>query len=76
LLTAAEATGFSVIVTVDQSIQFQQNMSGRRLSIVYLRAPKNDMPTLAPLAEMVMAQLGSLQARTTVILSHPDWPAV
>jgi len=30
LLSAAEAAGFEVIITVDQSFSFQQNLSGRR----------------------------------------------
>lgn len=36
LLTAAEAAGFDVFVTTDRNIQYQQNLSGRRLAIVVL----------------------------------------
>lgn len=32
LLSAAEAAGFDVIITVDQEIPYQQNMEGRRLA--------------------------------------------
>jgi len=34
LLTHAEAAGFSVLVTGDQNLQFQQNISKRRLGVV------------------------------------------
>lgn len=36
LLDAAEAQGFDVLITVDQRIPFQQNMGGRRMSMVIL----------------------------------------
>ena len=39
LLDAAEAAGFEVLITVDQSIPDQQNLSGRQISIVILCAP-------------------------------------
>ena len=33
LLDAAEASGFDLIVTADQSIKYQQNLSGRKLAL-------------------------------------------
>jgi predicted nuclease of predicted toxin-antitoxin system len=36
LLDAAEAEGFDVLVTVDQGIRYQQNLSGRHISLVVL----------------------------------------
>ena len=36
LLSAAEAAGFDLMVTADQNIQYQQNLSGRRISLVVL----------------------------------------
>jgi hypothetical protein len=36
LLDAAEAAGFDVIVTSDQNIRYQQNLSGRKLAFVVL----------------------------------------
>lgn len=38
LLTRAEAAGFSVFVTGDQNLQFQQNISKRSLGVVVLCA--------------------------------------
>jgi hypothetical protein len=36
LLDTAEAAGFDVFVTTDRNIQYQQNLSGRRIAIVIL----------------------------------------
>ena len=36
LLTIAEAAGFEIVITADQNIRYQQNLSGRRLSLVVL----------------------------------------
>ena len=36
LLKAGEAAGFEVMVTSDQNIVYQQNMTGRRLALVVL----------------------------------------
>ena len=36
LLKAAEAAGFDVLVTSDQNIRYQQNLSSRRLALVVL----------------------------------------
>ena len=34
LLTIAEVAGFEIVITADQNIRYQQNLSGRRLSLV------------------------------------------
>ena len=36
LIRKAEAEGYEVIVTTDQSMRYQQNLTGRRLAIVVL----------------------------------------
>jgi predicted nuclease of predicted toxin-antitoxin system len=41
LLDAAEAAGFDVVITVDQNIPDQQNLAGRRISLVILCGPTN-----------------------------------
>lgn len=37
LLEAAEAAGFDILITVDQNIPDQQNLAGRRISLMILR---------------------------------------
>jgi len=36
LIAAAEAGGFDVLITADQSIRYQQNLTGRKIAIVVL----------------------------------------
>ena len=36
LLKAAESAGFDVMVTADQNIQYQQNLTGRKLALIVL----------------------------------------
>jgi hypothetical protein len=44
LLAAAEEAGFDILVTCDQNMRYQQNLTGFRLSIVVLST--NHWPTL------------------------------
>jgi predicted nuclease of predicted toxin-antitoxin system len=59
LLGAAEAE-YDAFVTMDQSLRFQQNLRGRRLRIVVIRAASNTLPALAPLAPFVLAALAEM----------------
>jgi mRNA-degrading endonuclease toxin of MazEF toxin-antitoxin module len=43
------AAGFSVFLTGDQNLEFQQNISKRRLGVVVLRAGSNALEDLLPL---------------------------
>ena len=61
LLAAAEAEGFVVLLTVDQGMRHQQNMSGRRIAVLIMRAATNSLRDLAPLVPSVLAVLPSLQ---------------
>ncbi len=36
LLSAAEQAGYDVLITTDQQLRFQQNLTGRRLAILVL----------------------------------------
>src|SRR5438270_12793494 len=40
LLTAAEQTGFDVLVTADKNMRYQQNLEGRRITLVVLSTPQ------------------------------------
>ena len=49
LLAKAEAFGFAVLITGDQSLEHQQNLTARKLGIVVLCAPSNALEDLLPL---------------------------
>jgi hypothetical protein len=40
LLTEAERAGFDVLLTADKNIQYQQNLTGRRIPLVLLSTPQ------------------------------------
>jgi predicted nuclease of predicted toxin-antitoxin system len=56
LLDAAESE-YDAFITMDQSLRYQQNLSGRRIRIVVLRAVSNRLTVLAPSAPAVLLAL-------------------
>jgi hypothetical protein len=48
LLTLAEQAGFDVLLTVDKGMQYQQNLSGRKIAVLVIRARSNDIEDLLP----------------------------
>lgn len=60
LLTAAEVAGFEVLVTTDQDIPYQQNLTVRKISIVILCAPTNRLADLSPLVPLALRALDAL----------------
>jgi hypothetical protein len=62
LIRAAASAGYEALVTVDQSIPFQQNLQTARLGIVILAARSNRFEDLQPLLSATLAALATLQA--------------
>ena len=61
LLTSAEAAGFEVFLTGDQNLEFQQNISKRRLGVVVLCAASNALEDLVPLIPGALAAIEASQ---------------
>lgn len=57
LLTSMCADGFDTLVTVDQNLQFQQNVPAAGIVVVVLHAPTNRLADLRPLVSEVRAIL-------------------
>jgi hypothetical protein len=66
LLEAAEAAGFEVLITVDQGIPDQQNLIGRRISILILCGHSNRLRDLQPLVPAAISALSSMRAGDVV----------
>ncbi|MDA1036693.1 MAG: DUF5615 family PIN-like protein [Chloroflexi bacterium] len=60
------AEKFDVVLTADQNIQFQQNLSTLPLAIVVLVAESNRLESLEPLVAQVLEALKNLKTRTLV----------
>jgi hypothetical protein len=69
LLDAAEAAGFDVLITVDQSIPDQQNLSERRISILILCGPTNRLRDLERLVPAAISALRSIRPGEVVRIS-------
>ena len=68
LLRAANQS-FDVLLTVDQGVQYQQNLAGLRISIVVMAARSNDVDDLRPLVPKVLTALETLQAGQVVLIA-------
>ena len=51
---------FDALLTVDQGIEYQQNLSGLNISVVVMMAPSNDVDDLRPLLPGVQEALAKL----------------
>jgi hypothetical protein len=60
LLDAAEASGFDVLITVDQQIPSQQNLKHRTISIIVMCGPTNRLDDLKSLVPAVYAALPAI----------------
>lgn len=69
LLDAAEAAGFEVLITVDQHIPEQQNLSGRKISVVILCALTNRRPDLVTIIPAALSALDSLESGSVIRIS-------
>ena len=60
LLEAAERAGFDLLLTCDQNIQHQQNLTGRKLALLVLSS--NHWPTLRLVAARIASAVDFVQA--------------
>ena len=61
LLEAAEAAKFNVFLTADQGIEYQQNLTGRKIAIIVFLAKWNRLKDLLPLVPASLARIESIQ---------------
>jgi predicted nuclease of predicted toxin-antitoxin system len=61
LLSLAESAGFDVFLTMDKGLQYQQNLTGRQIAILIIRARSNRLIDLLPHIEACLSILLSIQ---------------
>ena len=72
LLSRAQAEGFEVLITMDGSLSFQQNIPRFRLALIVLKAPSNRLADTQPLMPAVLAALPQIQPGTcTTVAASP-----
>ena len=63
------ASQFDVLLTVDRSLEYQQNFSGVTIAVVVIEAPSNDISILRPLMQAVRAALPNTKPGTVTRVS-------
>ena len=72
LVAAAEENGFDVLLTLDKGFEYQQNLAGRRISLVILIPVSQRRADLMGLISRVLPQLDSLVAGQVVVLRRTE----
>jgi hypothetical protein len=60
LLSLAESKGFDVFLTLDNGIEYQQNLTERKISIIIVRAKSNRLRDIQPFAPECLAQMRNI----------------
>jgi len=68
LLDAAESAGYDVLLTVDCGLPHQQSLRGRKISILAIQAPSNQIEDLLPKVDAVTRVLERISAGTVKIV--------
>jgi hypothetical protein len=58
---AAETAKFDVLLSVDQGIEYQQNLTGRKIAIIIFRTKSNRLIDLLPHVPVCIARIESIQ---------------
>ena len=61
LLSLAETAGFDLFLTMDKSLKYQQNLAGRRIAILIVRAKSNRLKDLLPHLEACRSIMTSIR---------------
>jgi predicted nuclease of predicted toxin-antitoxin system len=72
LLSRAEGAGFEVLLTGDANLNYQQNLSGRSIALVVIRAFDNRRKTHIPMMPEVLGVIEAIQPGQVVEVLHAD----
>ena len=68
-LLQAAAGQYDVVVTVDQNLQYQQNLKNFALAIIVLKSQRSTYSMLAPLMPQVLEALEQIKPGEIIIVS-------
>jgi hypothetical protein len=61
LLSLAEGAGFQALLTIDQGIEFEQNLRHRTIGVVVIRVQSSRLDDLLPHAPAILSAVSSIQ---------------
>jgi len=62
------AGDFDVFITIDKSIQYQQNLVAFDIAVALLRVPSNDIADIEPVLPRLFARWSDLKRRTLLVI--------
>ena len=69
LLDLAEANGFQVLITKDSNIPYQQNLAGRKISLLVLKTTSQALDELFALTPQILTALNSVSSNQVLRIS-------
>jgi hypothetical protein len=69
-LLEAASVDFDVLVTVDQNLQFQQNIKNFDIAILVLKARRITLPFLRPLIQRALQAVESVKPGEIIVISE------
>jgi hypothetical protein len=72
LLSLAENAGFDLFFTMDKGLQYQQNLAGRSIAVLILRAKSNRLADLLPHVEACLSIMASIQPGQVIRVGEPS----
>ena len=71
LLSKAESAGFSVFITGDGNLQYQQNITARKIGIVVVKALSNALEDLLPLVPGLLDSIVKIEGGQVIRITRP-----
>lgn len=56
------ATEFDIFITIDQNLQYQQNLEGATICIIVIHAPSNRLEALLPLVSEIKEAIANVKS--------------
>jgi len=72
LLRAAEAAGYDVLLTVDQRLLRDHDLSGKKLSVILIRSRTNQLDDLLHLLEPILQALRTIRPGQAVVVPSSE----
>jgi predicted nuclease of predicted toxin-antitoxin system len=69
LLSTAELAGYDALLTVDRGLPRQRSPAARKLSIILVASPTNQIEDLLPLVDAILQALETIQPGQTITIS-------
>ena len=63
---------FDVFVTIDRSLEHQQNLARLKMGVVIIRVPNNEIESYQPIFELIRTAVEAARPGVVVRVVHPD----